>query len=311
MPSTIAQIITEIAAEITDDAARIEASADRKEEAAPGPIGIAVALTSGTLLTAGAATTAFPIQSISKLFALDLALAAIGDDVFARVGKEPSGDPFNSIVDLERTKGVPRNPFINAGALAVVDILVEHRPEDGDDPAVARLIGRETGAGSVTFDEDVMASEQEGGDLNRAMMSFMRHHGNLHADPDAVMAAYVRNCAIALDCRGLAKAGAYLAATRRTPDDPEADAVAKRHRTVLGLMITCGHYDGSGDFAVRVGLPAKSGVGGGILAIVPDRAAIAVWSPNLDQHGNSILGIRALEMIAHRTGWSVFGPPLV
>ncbi|MEG8053024.1 glutaminase [Sphingomonas aerolata] len=217
-----------------------------QEEAAPGPIGIAVALTTGTLLTAGAATTAFPIQSISKLFALDLALAAIGDDVFARVGKEPSGDPFNSIVDLERTKGVPRNPFINAGALAVVDILVEHRPEDGDDPAVARLIGRETGSDSVTFDEDVMASEQEGGDLNRAMMSFMRHHGNLHADPDAVMAAYVRNCAIALDCRGLAKAGAYLAATRRTPDDPEADAVAKRHRTVLGLMITCGHYDGSG-----------------------------------------------------------------
>jgi glutaminase len=103
----------------------------------------------------------------------------------------------------------------------------------------------------------------------------------------------------------------YLAATRRSPDDAARDAVALRMRKVLALMMTCGHYDGSGDFALRVGVPAKSGVGGGILAIVPGTAAIAVWSPNLDQHGNSILGVRALEMISHRTGWSVFGPPML
>ena len=142
-------------------------------------------------------------------------------------------------------------------------------------------------------------------------MSFMRHHGNLNSDPDEVMEAYVKQCAIMLDCRGLARTGLFLAHTRRNPDDEDTDAVAVRMRKLLALMMTCGHYDGSGDFAMRVGLPAKSGVGGGILAVAPEQGAIAVWSPNLDQNGNSMLGVRALEMFADRTGWSVFGPPMV
>ncbi|MEG8015069.1 glutaminase A [Sphingomonas sp. 22R3R2A-7] len=312
MPNAIQRIIDDVVAEIETKAVEIEASAERKDEdAAPGPIGIAIALPDGSVLTAGAATTGFPIQSISKLFALDLALKAIGDAVFERVGREPSGDPFNSIIDLERTKGLPRNPFVNAGALVVVDILVENGANDSGRDAVTALVRDRAAPERLSHDAAVMASEQEGGDLNRAMMSFMRHHGNLLSDPDAVMEAYVRNCAITLDCRGLARAGLYLAATRRSPDDAARDAVALRMRKVLALMMTCGHYDGSGDFALRVGVPAKSGVGGGILAIVPGTAAIAVWSPNLDQHGNSILGVRALEMISHRTGWSVFGPPML
>jgi glutaminase len=306
----VQQIVNDIAEEIAAKAAEIESAADAKEEGKqPGAFGIAVATVDGATFSAGAATTGFPLQSIAKVFALELALCAIGDKVFERVGREPSGDPFNSIIDLERTRGIPRNPFINAGALAIVDILVERLGDDAQASAVADFV-RHHSRQAATLNEEVLASEQEGGDLNRAMMSFMRHHGNLHAPLDAVMEAYVNQCAIMLDCRGLARTGLYFARTRRMPDDASADAVASRMRVVLALMMTCGHYDGSGDFAVRVGLPAKSGVGGGIMAVAPEKGAIAVWSPNLDQNGNSMLGVRALEMFAARTGWSVFGPPL-
>ncbi|MEH3048194.1 glutaminase A [Sphingomonas adhaesiva] len=298
-------MLADIAEEIVADAAAIEAAADAKEEGlAPGPFGIAVTTRDGETHRGGAADAPFPLQSIAKVFTLERALAAIGDRLFKRVGREPSGDPFNSIVDLERTQGIPRNPFVNAGALVTVDALL-----DASDPAdtPAALVERECGGACMTLDPDVLASEEEAGDLNRAMLSFMRHHDNLRCDPDAVMRAYVEQCAITLDAAGLARTGLFLSRTRLEGDEA-ARTLARRRRKLLALMMTCGHYDGSGDFALRVGLPAKSGVGGGILAIMPDVASIAVWSPNLDQHGNSILGVRALEMLAHRTGWSVFGP---
>jgi len=298
------QIITDIADEIATDAATIETAADAKHAGAtPGPFGMAIATGDG-VLTAGAAATPFPIQSIAKVLALDLALRAQGDRVFRRVGREPSGDPFNSVIDLERTQGVPRNPFINAGALVVVDMLVADRP-DGD--AVVDFVRGQLEGHPVTLDQDVL---NEGGDLNRAMLSFMKHHDNLDGPIDRVMDAYGKQCAIAVDCVGLALAGRFLTRTRIDPHNEGEAERARRMRTVLALMMTCGHYDGSGDFAVRVGLPAKSGVGGGIIAIAPECASIAVWSPNLDQHGNSILGVRALEMLAARTGWSVFGPAI-
>ena len=312
MDQALHGIVQEIAREIKADAVEIEAAADAKEEGkAPGDFGMAVVTMDEEVITGGAADTPFPLQSIAKVFALELALCALGDDVFKRVGREPSGDPFNSIIDLERTGGIPRNPFINAGALAVVDILVEQLDDDKQASAVVDFVRHHACVDDVALNQDVLDSEHKGGDLNRAMMSFMRHHGNLNSDPDEVMEAYVKQCAIMLDCRGLARTGLFLAHTRRNPDDEDADAVAVRMRKLLALMMTCGHYDGSGDFAMRVGLPAKSGVGGGILAVAPEQGAIAVWSPNLDQNGNSMLGVRALEMFADRTGWSVFGPPMV
>lgn len=301
----LANILIEIAEEVEAKDAEIEAAADVKDaEATPGPFGIAVTTRDGETLTAGA-DDHFPIQSIAKVFALDLALRSLDDQVFDRVGREPSGDPFNSLLDLERTHGLPRNPFINAGALVVVDMLVEIHGADARD-AVIDVVRDQTGT-KVMLDDDVLT---EGGDLNRAMLSFMRHHDNLRCENDDVMDAYVRQCAISLDAAGLSRAGSFLMATRRSPDDSADDARARQNRIVLALMMTCGHYDASGDFAVRVGLPAKSGVGGGILALAPEIASIAAWSPNLDQHGNSILAVRGLEILAERTGWSVFGPPL-
>jgi glutaminase len=301
----LAQILADIAGDIEAHADEIEDNADAKDpDAAPGPFGIAVTTRGGETVSAGAADR-FPIQSIGKVFAVDLAFRELEDRVFERVGREPSGDPFNSLVDLERNGGLPRNPFINAGALVVVDMLVEQYGASARN-VVVDLVRNQIG-GEVQLDPDVLAAP---GDLNRAMLSFMRHHGNLRSSSDAIMEAYGRQCAISVDVAGLSAAGRFLLPTRLDPDDGAVDCRARQTRTVLALMMTCGHYDASGDFAVRVGLPAKSGVGGGILAIAPEVASIATWSPNLDQHGNSILGVRALEMLVSRTGWSVFGPPL-
>ena len=303
--SDLRSTLKEIADEIAANAAEIEAKADAKVEGLdPGPFGIAVTTMDGETYCGGAADTRFPLQSIAKVFTLEIVLDAIGDRIFKRVGREPSGDPFNSIIDLERTKGIPRNPFVNAGALVTVDAMIDAQCARD---AVIDLVKRELGR-DVPLDEDVLASEENAGDLNRAMLSFMKHHENLRSEPDDVMSAYVRQCAISLDVAGLSQAGVFLARTRLDGDDERREQ-ATRMRKLLALMMTCGHYDGSGDFALRVGLPAKSGVGGGILAVMPEVASIAVWSPNLDQHGNSILGVRALEMLVHRTGWSVFGPP--
>lgn len=302
----LARIVAEVTEEITTNAAEIEKAADAGLDYPPDWFGMAVATPDGGLFHGGYSHIRFPIQSIAKVFALELALEACGDKVFKRVGREPSGDPFNSIVDLERNKGVPRNPFINAGALVVCDILVEHKGDDASARAVVDFVRREAGLSDVILNDDVLESGRKGGDLNRAMMSFAKHHGNLHSDIDEVMEAYVHQCAIELSAQSLAKAGLFLTRTART-GDAAGDARAKRTRRLLSLMTTSGQYDGSGDFAYRVGLPAKSGVGGGILAIVPQVASIAMWSNNLDRHGNSILGVRALELLADKADWSVFG----
>jgi glutaminase len=236
------QIIADIADEIEADAKEIEASADAKDETQhPGPFGIALAGRDG-VLSAGTADTRFPIQSISKVLALNLALRERGNHVFERVGREPSGDPFNSLIDLERTHGIPRNPFINAGALVVVDMLVAEQP-DGD--AVVDFVRELVEGHPVSFNDDVL---HEGGDLNRAMLSFMKHHGNLDAPLDRVMDAYAKQCAISVDCKGLALIGNFLSRTARADNDVVATSEAQRHRTVLALMMTCGHYGWLGRF---------------------------------------------------------------
>ncbi len=270
--------------------------------------GIAVFTAEGELVSAGNAGFGFPIQSISKLFALEVALAGLGETLWDRVGREPSGDPFNSIIDLERLKGIPRNPFINAGALVVCDALVSlaarRKSLQVVDFVRDMLDGR-----AIELDEGVVDSGRTGGHLNRSLMSMAKHHDNLDNELDLVMDAYATQCAIRLDARGLARAGRFLMHDDATegPDDERGVAAAKRARRIMALMMLCGQYDGSGEFAYRVGLPAKSGVGGGILAIAPHRASIAVFSPALDPMGNSWLGTLGLEMLTDRTDWSVFG----
>lgn len=268
--------------------------------------GLAVVDLEGRAAIAGDAKTPFSIQSISKVFTLTLALGRSGAELWTRVGREPSGSPFNSIVQLEAERGIPRNPLINAGALVVTDTLLDGRGAEGAAADILGFLRERAGGEPVARDAEVAASEAATGFRNASLANFIRAFGNIHNSIDDVLAVYFGQCAIAASCLALARAGLYLA-------NEGVDPLAKRRvidaagaRRICAVMMTCGHYDASGDFAFRVGLPGKSGVGGGILAVAPKRAAIAVWSPGLGAAGTSLLGGLALEKLAARTGWSVF-----
>ncbi|MCP1313675.1 glutaminase [Halomonas sp. 707D7] len=276
-------------------------------EVDPGQFGISLATVEGERFSAGAAATPFSIQSISKVFTLTLGLGKLGDGLWTNVGREPSGDPFNSIVQLEHENGKPRNPFINAGAIAVVDaIMMGHEPREtlAEILSFVRYI---TDDQSVYFDHLVAASEMAHKDRNASLAHFMKAFGRLRHDVDKVLGTYFHQCAIAMSCEQLACAGLFLASNGVNRPANLRVVSPQRARRINSLMMMCGHYDASGEFAFRVGLPGKSGVGGGILAIAPGRGSLAVWSPGLDEYGNSLLGARALEMFVQRTGWSVFG----
>ncbi|MGP5564808.1 glutaminase [Vreelandella alkaliphila] len=273
----------------------------------PSQFAISLATVDGQRFSAGCATTPFSIQSISKVFTLTIALGKWGDGLWSRVGREPSGDPFNSIVQLEHESGKPRNPFINAGAIAIVDaIMMGHEPKAtlAEILSFVRYIADDN---SICFDHQVAASEMQHKDRNASLAHFMKAFGRLRHDVDKVLGTYFHQCAIAMSCEQLAHAGLFLASDGVNRPSDLRVVSPQRARRINSLMMMCGHYDASGEFAFRVGLPGKSGVGGGILAIAPGRGSLAVWSPGLDKYGNSLLGTRALEMFAQETGWSVFG----
>ena len=269
----------------------------------PARFGIALALPDGTMHAVGDADTPFSIQSISKVFTLAIALGRFGDQLWSRVGREPSGDPFNSIVQLEFEQGRPRNPLINAGAIAVTDAILQGQTPRGLLAELLHFIRSAADDRDIHINATVAASEKATGHRNYALAHFMRGHGRLAHEPDLTLGAYFHQCAVDMTCRQLARSGLFLTGAAGAPRLIRPERV----RRICAIMMTCGHYDASGDFAFRAGLPAKSGVGGGILAIVPGRAAIAVWSPGLNAQGNSLLGTEAVEMLAERTGWSVFG----
>jgi len=269
--------------------------------------GMAVIDADGQVAVGGDSETPFSIQSISKVFTLTLALGKIGDRLWRHVGREPSGSPFNSIVQLENEHGIPRNPFINAGAIAVTDqILSGHQPREalGEILRFMRFLADDP---SITIDEAVAASEQRTGFRNIALANYMKAFGVLTNPVDFTLGVYFHHCAIAMSCRQLAMAGRFLVHQGRIARNGPSVVHAERARRINAIMLTCGHYDGSGEFAYLVGLPGKSGVGGGILAIAPGKASIAVWSPGLDRSGNSHLGRIALEALTKRLGWSIFG----
>jgi glutaminase len=273
----------------------------------PQQFGISVALADGRVFSAGCARELFSIQSISKVFTLTIALGKLGDAVWSRVGREPSGDPFNSIVQLEHESGKPRNPFINAGAIAIVDaIMMGHQPKEtlAEILQFVRFIANDS---TIGIDETVARSELKTGDRNASLAHFMASFGRLKHPVDQVLGTYFHHCSISMTCEQLAQAGLFLVSDGVNPNTGVRVVSAQRARRINSMMLMCGHYDGSGEFAYRVGLPGKSGVGGGILAVAPGKGSIAVWSPGLDHIGNSKLGTEALEMLVQKTGWSVFG----
>ncbi len=270
----------------------------------PRKFGMAVCTVDGDEHLLGDAEEAFSVQSISKVFTLMLALQYVGADLWRRVGREPSGTAFNSLVQLEAERGIPRNPFINAGALVVTDCVVSH-----DAAALRSVVGlarRLSGNAGIHVDAEVARSERAHGHLNRSIAHFLKSHNNLKSKVEEVLEVYFQQCALAMSCLDLARSFLPLANEGVMPGDGQRLFPKRRVKRINALMLTCGLYDGVGDFAFRVGIPAKSGVGGGIVGVIPRFLSICVWSPELDPTGNSLVGTKALELFTTKTRVSVF-----
>lgn len=272
----------------------------------PTKLGIAVALKDGRSFAVGDADEPFSIQSISYVFALSLALGRTGSALWNHVGREPSGTPLNSIVQLENAHGKPRNPFVNSGAIVVSDRLIDGRSPDLAVEELLQFLRARSGDQSIAIDEEVAMEESNAGHLNRALAHFIAAFDNLEHGVDEALSVYFRMCSVTMSCRQLARAALYLAFDGTDPLSGESVATPALSRRINSLMLTCGHYDNTGDFAFRVGLPGKSGIGGGILAVVPGVGTICAWSPGLNANGTSLAGLHALEKLVERTGWTIF-----
>lgn len=249
------------------------------------------------------AETRFSIQSITKVFSLAIGLSIKGESLWTRVGKEPSGTAFNSLFQLEMEKGKPRNPFINSGALVITDILLSEleNPEE----QFLTFIRELSGTPDINYNLDVAISEREYGYLNAAIANLLKYHGRIENDIEDVLMFYYKMCSVEMSCKELAKA--FLSFTNSTKFNyggfSLTSSLIKRMNAV---MQTCGFYDEAGEFSYLVGLPGKSGVGGGIVAIYPQRYSVAVWSPRLNSKGNSVMGMKALELLTTYTAESIF-----
>ncbi|MCP1617602.1 L-glutaminase [Pseudomonas sp. SLBN-26] len=267
-------------------------------------LGIAVYGNDGQLYTAGDGHLPFSIQSISKVFSLVQAFQHSGEAIWERLGHEPSGQPFNSLVQLEFERGVPRNPFINAGALVICDINQSRFAAPS--LSMRDFVRRLSGNPEVVSDAVVARSEYEYRSRNAAAAYLMKSFGNFHNDVEEVLRSYFHHCALCMSCADLARAFSFLANEGVNVHSGETVLSARQTRQVNALMATSGLYDEAGNFAYRVGLPGKSGVGGGIVAVVPGQFTVCVWSPELNASGNSVAGMAALEELSARIGWSIF-----
>ena len=266
--------------------------------------GMAIATLDGELYTVGDADELFSIQSISKVFTLNLALEALGADLWKRVGREPSGNAFNSLVQLERERGIPRNPFINAGAHVIADVILSNTADARG--KLLQFVRDRADNTSIIMDEEVARSEREAGFRNFALANFLRSFNNLENSVENVLDFYFHQCALQMSCADLARAFLHLANAGVCRRNDGIVIQPDRVKRINALMMTCGTYDAAGEFAFRVGLPAKSGVGGGIVAVVPNVMTVVVWSPALDEKGNSLAGAAALDRFTELTGLSVF-----
>jgi len=302
----IQQILNEIQSEVQPllKQGRVASYIPELAAVSPQKFGMALRTVDGAAYTVGDALERFSIQSISKIFTLTMAMQLAGDALWQRVGREPSGNPFNSLVQLEYENGKPRNPFINAGALVVTDVILSHL--DNATATVRNIVCALCGQADVDFDPVVAASEQATGHRNKAMAHFLKSFGNLDNEPERVLDAYFHHCSLAMSCLDLCEATLFLANNGVAPVSGDMIMTTNQVKYINSLLLTCGTYDAVGDFAYRVGLPGKSGVGGGIAAIMPGHFSVCVWSPGLDASGNSLAGTKALELFTTKTGVSVF-----
>ena len=265
----------------------------------PDQFGMCIHTIYGEIYSIEQADTRFSIQSISKVFALAMCLSLKGD-----VGKEPSGTAFNSLIQLEVEKGIPRNPFINAGAIVMSDILLSmlKSPEEDFLAFVRAVSGNDT----IQYNDEVAVSEREKGYLNAAIANLLKYHGTIENDIERVLRFYFLMCSIEMSCRELSLAFLAFANHRKKFNYAGVTLTTSQVKRMNAIMQTCGFYDEAGEFSYLVGLPGKSGVGGGIVAIYPLQYSVAVWSPRLNSKGNSVMGIKALELFTTETKESIF-----
>lgn len=276
-------------------------------EVEPDQFSMSLTLLDGTTYHIGDENKKFSIQSISKVFTFTKALDIYSKELYKRVGREPSGNPFNSLIQLEYEKGIPRNPFINAGAIVVTDALLNHyKSVENSFDSILNFIHDINDNTNIGFDKEVWFSEYRHGFRNVALANLMKSFNNIDNNVDDVLKTYFKHCSITMSTKELSRAMLFLANHGTDPVTDKKFITAPQAKRVNALMLTCGHYDASGDFAFHVGLPGKSGVGGGVVAIVPNLMSIAVFSPRLNSWGNSYSGTKALELFTTKTGHSIF-----
>lgn len=270
----------------------------------PKKFGMAITTVHGDEFVIGDADEPFSIQSISKVFMLTLAMQKYGEKLWERLGREPSGNRFNSLVQLEYEHGRPRNPFINAGALVVTDAVMDET--DNALEELLRFVRTLANRQEIDIDMNVAESEREHGYRNAALANFLKSYNNLHNNPDDVLSVYFQQCALRMSCRDLSRSFLHLAHGGVSPITKEQVVHYRVAKRINAIMQTCGLYNSVGDFAYLVGLPGKSGVGGGIVAVMPGELSVAVWSPELNESGNSVCGMKALELFTTYTQRSIF-----
>lgn len=269
----------------------------------PNKFGIHLTSISNEDFGIGDSNERFSIQSISKALTVALAFSFFGEETWKRVGVEPSGNPFNSLVQLEYEKGIPRNPFINAGALVIADMLVSALENPKDD--FLHFVRKISGSVTLNYNPKVAQSEKDIGFRNRALANFLKSFGNIQNDVDVVLDFYFHQCSLEMTCKELAHSFFFYANEGKSING-ESILNTSQVKRLNAIMQTCGFYDESGEFTYKVGLPGKSGIGGGIVALYPKHFVVATWNPRLNEKGNSELGMAALEMLTTKTGMSVF-----
>ncbi|MBB1269256.1 glutaminase B [Shewanella sp. SR44-3] len=270
----------------------------------PSKIAIAITTMDGNTIGAGDYLEPFSIQSISKVFSLTASLGLYEErEIWHRVGKEPSGHSFNSLVQVELERGKPRNPFINAGALVIADLLQSRL--GAPKQRMLEIVRHLSCNPKISYDKVVADSEYQFSARNAAIAYLMKSFGNFDGDVNTVLKSYFHYCALKMNCADLSKAMFYLANRGKTLTGEQL-VTPIQTRQLNALLATSGLYDGAGEFAYRVGMPGKSGVGGGIIAVIPGDMSICVWSPALDPNGNSLAGTAMLELLSQELGRSIF-----
>ena len=277
------------------------------QKESPDHLSCAIAYPEGDCFSAGDINKKFTLQSISKIITLALVLMDYGPErVFHRVGMEPTGDPFNSIIKLETSsKAKPLNPMINAGALAVTSMIKGSSAEEKVE-YIMNFVKKLTNEPEIDYCEEVAISEFTTSFLNRSLCFFMKGDGVIHGNVEEIMEVYTKQCAIRLNCLQLARVGLVFAMDGRNPLTDEQVMPKEVARICKTFMVTCGMYNASGEFAIRIGIPAKSGVSGGIMGSVPGRMGIGIFGPALNEVGNSHTGLKLLELLQEKYDLSMF-----